>query len=131
MKNPKIEFGIKIVKPWSNEMYDHNDTLADEVKAIVTKRWKNAFEESKAEFEADLEEDQIGLDFGDHDWFNANEEMVELSKAVTVTGYGSGFNVYRVEEDFERDLESSAYWRLKEIAEDLELELTSQFIGLK
>jgi len=28
-------------------------------------------------------------------------------------------------------LETAAYWRLNEIAEDLELELTCQFIGLK
>ena len=130
MKKVKEINGIAIVRPWSTEMYDHNDKLADQVRAIVTKMWKDAYAESQEEFEADLEEDQVGLEFGDHDWFNANETMVELSKAVTVTGYGSGFNVYDVEEDFERDLESAAYYRLKEIAEDLELELTSEFIGL-
>ena len=130
MKKVKEINGIAIVRPWSTEMYDHNDKLADQVRAIVTKMWEDAYAESQEEFEADLEEDQVGLEFGDHDWFNANETMVELSKAVTVTGYGSGFNVYDVEEDFERDLESAAYYRLKEIAEDLELELTSEFIGL-
>ena len=131
MKKVKEINGIAIVRPWSTEMYDHNDKLADQVRAIVTKMWEHAYAESQVEFEADLEEDEKGgLEFGDHDWFNANETMVELSKAVTVTGYGSGFNVYDVEEDFERDLESAAYYRLKEIAEDLELELTSEFIGL-
>jgi hypothetical protein len=130
MKKVKEINGIAIVRPWSTEMYDHNDKLADQVRAIVTKMWEDAYAESQEEFEADLEEDQVGLEFGDHDWFNANETMVELSKAVTVTGYGSGFNVYDVEKDFERDLESAAYYRLKEIAEDLELELTSEFIGL-
>ena len=130
MKKVKEINGIAIVRPWSTEMYDHNDKLADQVRAIVIKMWEDAYAESQEEFEADLEEDQVGLEFGDHDWFNANETMVELSKAVTVTGYGSGFNVYDVEQDFERDLESAAYYRLKEIAEDLELELTSEFIGL-
>ena len=130
MKKVKEVNGIAIVRPWSTEMYDHNDKLADQVRTIVTRMWEHAYAESQVEFEADLEEDQVGLEFGDHDWFNANETMVELSKAVTVTGYGSGFNVYDVEQDFERDLESAAYYRLKEIAEDLELELTSEFIGL-
>ena len=130
MKKVKEINGIAIVRPWSTEMYDHNDKLADQVRAIVIKMWEDAYAESQEEFEADLEEDQVGLEFGDHDWFNANETMVELSEAVTVTGYGSGFNVSDVEEDFERDLESAAYYRLKEIAEDLELELTSEFIGL-
>ena len=130
MKKVKEMYGIKIVKPWSQEMYDHNELVAEEIRSEITKRWKNAFEESKAEFEADLEEDQIGLEFGDNDWSNANEEMVAISKAVTVSGYGSGFDVYHVEDDFERDLESAAFFRLKEMAEDLELDLKAEIIGL-
>ena len=109
MKKVKEMYGVKIVKPWSQEMYDHNELVAEEIRSEITKRWKNAFEESKPEFEADLEEDQIGLEFGDNDWSNANEEMVAISKAVTVSGYGSGFDVYHVEDDFERDLESAAF----------------------
>jgi hypothetical protein len=39
--------------------------------------------------------------------------------------------MHRVDEDFNNDLENAAYWRLNEIAEELEIELTCQFIGLK
>jgi len=27
-KKPEIKYGIEIVKPWSSEMYDHNDVVS-------------------------------------------------------------------------------------------------------
>ena len=55
--------------------------------------------------------------------------MQDIQKAVTVIGYGSGYTVKDVEEDFIQELENAAYWRLKEISEDLDLDLESEFIG--
>jgi len=89
-KAPKVKYGIEIVKPWSKEMYNHNDKVADEVRDVVEKRWKDAYKTAEAEYDAENED-----------------------------------------EDFHNELETAAYWRLNEIAEDLELELTCQFIGLK
>jgi hypothetical protein len=57
--------------------------------------------------------------------------MMDLHEAVIVVGYGSGFEMHKVDEDFNNELENAAYWRLNEIAEELEIELTCQFIGLK
>lgn len=34
-KQPKIQYGITITKPWSKEMYDHNDLVATEVKKHI------------------------------------------------------------------------------------------------
>ena len=28
-KQPKVEYGIEITKPWSKEMYDHNDKISE------------------------------------------------------------------------------------------------------
>ena len=32
-----IKYGIKITKPWSKEMYDHNDKVADIMKKNIEK----------------------------------------------------------------------------------------------
>jgi len=118
-KTPVYQYGIEITKPHSREMYSHNEEVALEMKAIITQMWDRAWNEAETHFSEDLEEDQQGLEFGDHDWSNANETMHILSKAVTVTGYGSGFNVNDVQDDFIRDLENSENWRMHELYQEL------------
>ena len=34
-KEAKVEYGIQIVKPWSTEMYNHNELVADLVRNEV------------------------------------------------------------------------------------------------
>ena len=34
-KKPEIKYGIEIVKPWSSEMYDHNDVVSEEMKMNI------------------------------------------------------------------------------------------------
>ena len=41
-KAAKVEYGIEIVKPWSSEMYAHNEQVADQVKELVSDMWRNA-----------------------------------------------------------------------------------------
>ena len=31
-KQPKFEYGIEITKPWSIEMYDHNEILGEKLR---------------------------------------------------------------------------------------------------
>ncbi len=41
---PKVlgeKYGIAITKPWSKEMYDHNDSVAKEMKERITRAVKN------------------------------------------------------------------------------------------
>jgi len=132
-KAPKIKYGIEIVKPWSKEMYNHNDKVADEVRGIVEKKWKDAYEAAEADYDAEYEdEDFTPEEFEYADWLNnQTDELVALQEAVIIVGYGPGFEMHRVDEDFNNDLENAAYWRLNEIAEELEIELTCQFVGLK
>ena len=45
MKKPlNTKYGIQITKPWSNEMYDHNDKVADLMKIEILIQLKNAKE---------------------------------------------------------------------------------------
>ncbi len=39
-KAAKVEFGITITKPWSKEMYDHNEMVADVVRQQVSAMWE-------------------------------------------------------------------------------------------
>jgi len=132
-KAPKKEYGIEIVKPWSKEMYNHNDKVADEVRDIVEKKWKDAYTAAEADYDAEYEDEDFtpeGFEYAD--WLsNQTDELVALQEAVIIVGYGPGFEMHRVDEDFRKELETAAYWRLNEIAEELEIELTCQLIGLK
>ena len=130
-KAPKIKYGIEIVKPWSKEMYSHNDKVADEVRGIVEKKWKDAYKAAEADYNAEYEDIDTWV-FEYAEWLSyQTDELVNLQEAVIVVGYGSGFEMHRVDEDFNNELENAAYWRLNEIAEELEIELTCQFVGLK
>ena len=106
-----IKYGIKVVKPWSKEMYAHNEEVKETVVNEVRDRWEIAYQEAEQDFLDNLAEDQQGMLFEDGDWHNANQIMQEIQEAVTIINYASGFDV-------------------KEIAEDLELELDEEFIGI-
>ena len=122
------KYGIEITKPWSKEMYAHNDEVLREVVEEVKDKWLHAYHDSENVYEADVEDYEP--EFMDSDWDNANAIMMDIQEAVTVTGYGSGYTVYDVEKDVHQELEAMPYWRAKEVAEDLSLCLTKNFIGL-
>ena len=127
------KYGIEITKPWSKEMYAHNDEVLREVVEEVKDRWLHAYHDSENAYEADTGmSDQYNdyPEFMDSDWDNANAIMMDIQEAVTVTGYGSGYTIYDVEKDVHQELEAMPYWRAKEVAEDLSLCLNKNFIGL-
>ena len=123
-KAAKVEYGIAIVKPWSKEMYDHNDMVADAVRVLVTQRWENALNA----FEEELSEEFMS----DTEWVVlATKEMKAIQRAVTCHGFGYGYDVAEVARRVEAEIEDAPYYRLKDIAEDLGLELKKGFVGLK
>ena len=135
-KAPKIEYGMEIVKPWSKEMYNHNEKVATEIRDEVWERWAKAYKASEAEYDAYNEflpeQDFTPEGFEYAEWLShCTDELVSLQEAVIVIGYGPGFEMNQVNKDFIDELENAAYWRLKEIAEELEIVLTCQFVGLK
>ena len=124
-KEPKVEYGIQIVKPWSKEMYAHNDALAEVVKAKVLEMWNEAYAAEMAEF---VDEDDLGSEFGDMQWEAASSEMVEIQKAITYYSF-SNQSIQEVAEEVVKTLENMPTFQLKELVEDLEIELEKGFIG--
>jgi hypothetical protein len=122
-KEKKVEFGITITKPWSKEMYDHNEAVADvvrvEVKALLDAEVNNFL----ADF--DLTEDALTLAWED----DATPELKNIQTAITCYGFGSGYTVERVLDIVEQELEDAPLYRLKDIAEELGLELEKGFVG--
>lgn len=127
------KYGIEITKPWSKEMYAHNDEVLREVVEEVKDRWLHAYHDSENSYETDtVMSDQYNdyPEFMDSDWDNANAIMMDIQEAVTITAYGSGYTIYDVEKEVHQELEFLPYWRAKEVAEDLSLCLSKNFIGL-
>ncbi len=50
-KEKKVVYGIEIVKPWSAEMYAHNEAVADVVRETVTALWIAAIRNFAKEFD--------------------------------------------------------------------------------
>jgi len=82
-KEAKVEYGIQIVKPWSQEMYDHNEQVAEIVRETVRGMWDKAM----AEFQ-----DQYAESFmSDIEWHaNTYESLRNIQLAVTVYAFGYG-----------------------------------------
>ena len=120
-KEIKTQYGIQITKPWSVEMYAHNEMVAEAVRVLVTQRWENelnAFEESLGEFAEDVE------------WISeAPKSLKDIQTAITCYGFGYGYDVARVSRIVEQELEDAPLYRLNEIAEELELDLKVGFVG--
>ena len=51
-KNPKIQYGIEITKPHSNEMYDHNDLVSYEMKSCIRSEVNEAHMRAKGQLAA-------------------------------------------------------------------------------
>tara|TARA_R100000152_G_C6652563_1_gene93760 strand:+ start:143 stop:553 length:411 start_codon:yes stop_codon:yes gene_type:complete len=134
-KVKKVEFGIEITKPWSKEMYAHNEELADDLKDWLIDMWDEAYQLSKESYDDFLEDDQEGLEFGDSDPHNFNETMINICEAVTYYNFGGGYTVDDIADEVEKELMTAAFWRLKEIAEELEIDMVEEFgagfVGLK
>jgi cyclopropane fatty-acyl-phospholipid synthase-like methyltransferase len=128
-KEIKTQYGIQITKPWSTAMYDHNEQVAEVVKEQVSDMWRNALSQLEESLDT---EDEEGYEIAmlDLDWnVSFTDPLLEIQRAVTVYSFGYGYSIAMVSERVERELENAPLYRLKEIAEDLGLELEKEFIG--
>ena len=123
------KYDIEVTKPWSKEMYAHNDEVLREVVEEVKAKWLVAYHDSENEYYIGSSDDES--EFQDAEWsYEANTIIKDIQKAVLVTSYGSGFTMHDVHNDVHLELEAMAYWRAKEVAEDLSIRLSKEFIGL-
>ena len=103
---PKVlekKYGIEITKPFSKEMYDHNDKVADEMKKNILNAW-----------EAEIKE--LGAINMETPWSLIAEytHLVQLQKGVMYSGYGDGYTLEMVDKEFRNELETMANWQLHE-----------------
>ena len=131
-KQPKVEYGITITKPWSAEMYAHNEEVANVVREKVSDMWRNALSQYEESLELVDEEDgyEIGMLALEWDRSCVSDEMNDIQRAVTVHGFGSGYTIDMVASRVEQELEVAPFYRLNEIAEELDIKLEKNFIGL-
>jgi hypothetical protein len=127
-KAKRVEFGIEIVKPWSAEMYDHNEAVADVVRDKVFLMWDAAMELLEQSLE--LNDEGFEIDILDLEWKGyVNDDLLKIQKAVTCYGFGSGYTVGDVAERVSQEIIDAPLYRLNEIAEELELVLEKGFVG--
>ena len=121
-KEAKVEYGIRIVKPWSEEMYTHNEQVAEIVRSEVREIWLAALNE----FSAELVDEVVS----DVEWLDVPFNIKKIQKAITYYGFGGGYSVAAVAREVEQELDEAHFFRLKEIAEDLQLVLDKGFVGI-
>ena len=124
-KEARVEFGITITKPWSKEMYDHNEEVAEIVKETVHQMWVDALKEAIEDYR---DEDELGNLYSEMDWGQASDEMVRIQKAITYYSYCNQ-SIEEVAEEVEETLEDMPLYQLKELVEELEIKLDKGFIG--
>ncbi len=104
-KVPSIyKYGIEITKPFSKEMYNHNDKVVTIMKGVILSVWTKLMEEF-ADFDMDT------------DWsiISDDSDIVKLQKEICYSGYGSGYTISNVDKEFRDELETLAPYQLAEI----------------
>jgi hypothetical protein len=124
-KEARVEFGITITRPWSKEMYAHNEELAEVVKETVHQMWVDALKEAMEDYR---DEDELGNLYSEMDWGQASDEMVRIQRAITYYSY-SNQSIEEVADEVEETLEDMPLFQLKELVEELDIKLDKGFIG--
>jgi hypothetical protein len=81
-------------------MYDHNDIVSEEMKKNIIKKWDTIVKR---------------LDM-DQDWclLSDDSEIVKLQKGICYSGYGDGFTLEDVDEEFRSEVENMPNYQLHE-----------------
>ncbi len=106
-KPTEQKYGIQITKPFSKEMYDHNNMVAKEMKENILQAWKTLLNKQKVHDEESLMESSW-------EFLSDDSDLVKLQKGVCYSGYGSGYTIGDVNNEFEGELENMQNWQLHE-----------------
>jgi hypothetical protein len=137
-KAKKTQYGIEITKPWSKEMYAHNEDVMEAAKEQICKMWEQAYNVAEEEYEREMQTDRsfTGIsgvhyeEFGDIEWVEGKTEFLdEIQRVVTCYGFGFGFDMNTVFESVQEELENAPYYRVNEMVEELGIELEKGFVG--
>ena len=101
-KEPKIKYGIKITKPFSKEMYDHNDRVAKDMRVNIEYEIRDAYRRAIGEVAANG-----GMDKGEKDLRN-------IVKSFTGYEFGDGYELIDIMNEGIKTLNDAANWMLHE-----------------
>ena len=137
-KAKEVKYGIEITKPWSKEMYAHNEKVGEDIRTQILKMWVEAMEQAKLGYDentCEIEAEENGYEiepFLEREYTDVQtEELRSIQQYVTCYGFGMGYSMKNIDEEVQNELECAASYRLKEMAEDMGLELEYEFIGLR
>jgi hypothetical protein len=135
-KAKKTQYGIEITKPWSKEMYAHNEDVMEAAKQQIFKMWMEAYDAVEEAYEKEMQIEVGGISdvhyeaFGDMEWGRGKTEFLEeIQRAITCYGFGSGYEMVEVCDRVLLDLEDAPFYRVNEMVEELGIELEKGFVG--
>lgn len=94
-KKNSVKYGIEITKPWSKEMYDHNDKVSEIVKQNI----------ERALFEIFKDEDE--------------KLLRKISKHICAHGFGDGYSFNDIYNATMDDLDRAENYWLNDIYDDM------------
>ena len=99
-KTPKIQYGIEITKPHSKEMYDHNDTVALEMKRNILSEIHIAYSQAIGNIAA-----EGGMSAG-------AKRLRDIQVEFMGVRMGVGYSPDEVKDDIIKDVTNSENWAL-------------------
>ena len=109
-KSPIFKYGIEITKPFSKAMYAHNDGVATEMRDNILKVWNDNIYKMKEFFDVNAMVDEWNEPYIK----SMAPKLCAIQQEVQATGYGSGYTLDMVDEEFRNELETMANWQLHE-----------------
>lgn len=95
-KQPKFEYGIEITKPWSIQMYDHNETLGEKLRIELMETLDKIVK------------------------YQDEGELRKFSKAICIHTFGEGYSVDDIIKETQKDIETIPNFQLNEDFDYLE-----------
>ena len=99
-KTPEIQYGIEITKPFSKEMYDHNDAIALDMKRNILSEIHLSYSQAKGNIAANG-----GSDAGD-------KRLRKIGQTIEGYGYGDGYELDDIKDGAINTLANMENWSI-------------------
>ena len=101
-KVPEKKYGIEITKPFSKEMYDHNDKIAKEMKDNIIAEIEHAYMRAIGSIAA-----SGGMDKGE-------EDLRKLITSFSGYQFGDGYELSDIKSEGTKMVQDAANWMMHE-----------------
>jgi len=101
-KKSEIKYGIEITKPFSKDMYSHNDAVAEEMKRNILSEIHLAYSQAMGDIAANG-----GMDAGE-------KRLRKIVQSIEGYGYGEGYELDDIKNNGINTLANIANWQLHE-----------------